>query len=285
MTKGIKYMLAAVLFFSFMNISVKMLGHLPAEEISFVRGFVLVFVTIWMLKREKEPIFGHNRPVLALRGLLGGISMIAYFYAIHLLPLATATVFYHLSAILTALFASWFLGEKLKPITLFFFVISMSGVLLVRGFDARVTMLGLTCGLVNAVFAAGAYTAIGRLKGKESATTVVFYLALVSGILSFCLLTFRQSWKMPIGTDWAWLALQSATALLGQLFMTKAYLHEKSANVAIVNYLGIFFAIGYGYFIWGETYNWQAFLGILLVLIGVVLNVFWERIFGIAKPL
>jgi drug/metabolite transporter (DMT)-like permease len=154
----------------------------------------------------------------------------------------------------------------------------MLGVVLVRGFDPRVTTVGLFFGLTNAILSAGAYTAIGKLKGKENPSTIVFYLAFVSTILSFAILLFRQSWKMPIDSEWFWLAVQSVSALLGQLFMTKAYLQEKSANVAIVNYLGIFFALGFGYFIWGETYNWQAAVGLVLVLLGVFLSVFWEKI-------
>lgn len=270
-------MLAAVFAFSLMTFAVKMLVHLPAEALSFWRSMMMTAASIWLIKREKGNLFGENRLVLTLRGLLGGTSMISYFWAIHLLPLATATIFYYVSPILTALFAAWFLGEKLRPLTIFFFAVSFGGVLLVRGFDPRVSPIGFACGMITAVFSAGAYTAIGKLKGRESPFTIIFYLSAIASILSLAVLIFRNSWQMPVGSDWLWLLLTAAGAQIGQTFMTLAYFHEKSANVAIVNYTGIVFALGFGWFFWDETFSLEAFLGMGLVLAGVILNVVFTK--------
>lgn len=55
--------------------------------------------------------------------------------------------------------------------------------------------------------------------------------------------------------------------------MTKALQAEKANLVASLKYLGSVYALGFGYFIFGETYDWISIVGILLILSGVVLNV------------
>ncbi len=277
MTQGVRFMLAAVFFFSIMAASAKLLSRLPGEEITFIRSVAMTAACVFFIKKEKSSIFGNNRRILLARGLFGGVGMVAYFYALQLLPLATATILSYIAPILTALFASWFLGEKLRPTIALFFAISLVGVLLVKGFDHRVSNFGFICGMVNAVFSAAAYTAIGKLKGKESPYTIIFYLASIATILSLGVIFWRGSWLSPAGIEWFWLLLVAVGAQAGQYFMTQAYFHEKSANVAIVNYVGIIFALGYGWLFWGETFNWPSIFGMIFVLSGVGLSVFFGK--------
>ena len=280
MTLGIRYMAVAVFCFSLMAAAAKTLVHLPGEEVAFLRSLVMAVASIFLIKRENSSILGNNRQVLLMRGIFGGVSMISYFYSLQLLPLATAQIFYYVSPILTALFASWFLGEKIRPVTGFFFAVSFVGVLLVKGFDPRVSNFGFACGMLTAVFSAIAYTAIGKLKGRESPHTLIFYLSAVAAILSLATMVFRGSWVAPTGSELARLFLVALGAQLGQYFMTQAYFYEKSANVAIVNYAGIVFALGYGWLFWGETFSFVSMIGMALVLAGVGMNIFW----GNKKP-
>jgi drug/metabolite transporter (DMT)-like permease len=44
--------------------------------------------------------------------------------------------------------------------------------------------------------------------------------------------------------------------------------------VASLSYIGIIYALVFGFFVFGETYSLVVFLGMALVLIGVILNIF-----------
>ncbi len=277
MTKGIRFMLAAVFCFSVMAASAKALSRLPGEEVTFIRSAAMSVACILLIRREGGALLGHNRLFLLMRGMFGGTSMLAYFYSLQALPLATATIFYYVSPILTAIFASLFLGEKLRPVTALFFAVSFAGIILVKGFDHRVSNFGFLCGMTTALWSAAAYTAIGKLKGKESPHTIIFYLSAVATVLSLMVVCLRASWLNPSGGEWLWLLLVAAGAQAGQYFMTLAYFHEKSANVAIVNYVGIVFALGYGWLFWGETFNWLSLVGMAMVLSGVGLSVFFGK--------
>ncbi len=283
MSKGARFMLLAVFFFGIMAASAKALFRLAPEETSLFRAFLMIFLSLFFIQKKGASALGEakNRGFLAARGLLGGTALIFYFWSLQLLPLATATIIFYVSPMLTALFAHWLLAEKLSKRAIFFFLFSFAGVVLVREFDPRVSAAGLACGLASAVLSAGAYTAVSKLKGKEQPMTLVFYQSVAAAGLSAAVLFARKSWAMPEGIEWLWLTMTTIFAFLGQFFMTRAFFEEKSQTVAILNYTGIVFALGYGWLFWGETFGWQALAGMAMVLAGVVLHL---RFDGGKKP-
>ena len=46
---------------------------------------------------------------------------------------------------------------------------------------------------------------------------------------------------------------------MAQTAMTKAYQLEKASDVAIFKYFGIVYALGFGYFVFGESLSWPSF--------------------------
>ena len=64
---------------------------------------------------------------------------------------------------------------------------------------------------------------------------------------------------------------------IGQVNLTRALQLEKIANVTIFNYLGIIYALAFGFILFGEQYDWLALAGIILVVGGVLLNYFYNR--------
>ena len=64
---------------------------------------------------------------------------------------------------------------------------------------------------------------------------------------------------------------------IAQFYMTKSYQMEEISKVSSVQYLGIIYGIGYGFVFFGETYDWLAFGGMALVLLGVILNVWYKQ--------
>lgn len=81
---------------------------------------------------------------------------------------------------------------------------------------------------------------------------------------------------MPEGWDWAILMLVGVLAQIAQYFMTRAYQVDELSKVSSMKYLGIVYALVFGYFIFGETFSLQVHLGMLIVLTGVVLNIWYK---------
>ncbi|HLW18862.1 MAG TPA: EamA family transporter, partial [Cyclobacteriaceae bacterium] len=58
-----------------------------------------------------------------------------------------------------------------------------------------------------------------------------------------------------------------------QYYMTMAYQNAQLAKIASLNYIGILYALGFGFIFFNESFNLLAYLGMAMVLIGVILNI------------
>ncbi|MEX2511647.1 MAG: DMT family transporter [Cyclobacteriaceae bacterium] len=263
-------MLLAVLFFALMNVAVKYLPHIPAIEIILFRSIFSFFFSYLILKKQNVPVLGNNRKLLVIRGAVGSVGLITFFYTLQNIPLASAVTIQYLAPIFTSIMGIFIVKEKVKPLQFLYFGVAFTGVLVIEGFDPRIDLLFLTIGVVSAIFSGLAYNVIRKLKNTEHPLVIVFYFPLVTipiaGVVSYFF------WVRPIGWDWAILLLIGILTQFAQYFMTMAYQHAKLSKVASLNYLGIIFALGFGFILFGETYNLWTYAGMMLVLSGVILN-------------
>lgn len=273
---GVRFMLWATFFFGMMNAAVKFLGHLPAVEIAFLRSAVSLMLAFAIVRYNHIPLPGNNRRALIFRGLFGSSSLILYFITLQHMPLATAVTLQYMSPIFTAIMGIFMVMESVKPWQWVFFGISFLGVLLVQGFDSRVEMLYLCLGIGSALFAGLAYNTIRQLKLTEHPLVITLYFPLVSLPISLILLT-GITWVMPVGTDWLILIFIGVSAQIAQYFMTRSYQSDELSKVASVKYVGIVYALLFGYFLFGETYSFEAHMGMLVVLVGVILNIWYKH--------
>lgn len=281
LSPGVRYMLMASFVFSLMNVCVKKLAHIPAIEVVFFRAIISLFMSWWVLKRRKVSVWGNNKKVLILRGVFGTVSLVMLFATFQKLPLASAVVLHYLSPIFTAFLALFFLKEKLFKVQYLFFALCFFGIFLIKGFDTRVDTFYFILGIVAAFGAACAYTSIRVLKDSEDPLVIVFYFPLIA--LPFAGVISAFYWITPEGEDWLWLIAIGVLTQIAQVFMTKSYQAETAANVASINYIGIIYALLFGFFLFGETFNLQVFGGMIFILAGVVFNVSFKKIKWISK--
>ncbi|MEO8219059.1 MAG: EamA family transporter, partial [Acidobacteriota bacterium] len=80
-------------------------------------------------------------------------------------------------------------------------------------------------------------------------------------------------WQTP--SPWEWLSLLMCGVLtqVGQICLTKSLQSERIAQVAVLNYLGLLYALLFGVTLFGEHYTLQTVFGISLVIAGVLLSV------------
>lgn len=273
-SRGVWLMLMASLSFGLMNVSVKFVHHMPVSEIVFFRAVVQIVLSISILFQLKQSPWGKNPSLLALRGLFGSIGLFCYFYTLQVMPLGNAIVIHYLSPILTTLVAVALGDEKNHPLSYLFFGLCMLGVVVVNGVSKDVTWAGILAGLGGALFSAFAYNTIRRLKDLENPNVVVFYFPLITLPLSLLVGYFYDDvWRWPVDTEWIWLIMTGVTTQLGQFFMTRAYQSDKASNVSAISYAGILWGAGFGVFLFNESYQWLQFVGMGMVLLGMLLNV------------
>jgi drug/metabolite transporter (DMT)-like permease len=274
-TKGIQYMLLATFFFSLMNVFVKLIPNIPAVEIVFFRSVVSLILSYFFLKVQGVSIWGKNKKYLLLRGMSGAIALILYFTTLQAMPLASAVTIQFLSPIFTAIMGIYIVKERVKPLQWIFFLMAFVGVIMIKGFDPRITPYLFTIGIISAVFSGLSYNFIRKLKLTEHPLVIVFYFPLVTlpvtGIISYF------DWIEPIGWEWGILLLVGVMTQLAQYFMTKAYQAEELSKVASLNYIGIIYALGFGILFFGELFNIMTYVGMFIMLAGVFLNVWYKN--------
>jgi drug/metabolite transporter (DMT)-like permease len=265
-------MMLATFFFALMNAAVKWLAHIPAIEIAFLRSLVSLAIA-WGIVRYNHLILpGNNSKGLLLRGLFGSTSLVLYFITLQHMPLASAVTLQYLSPIFTAILGIFIVREPVRPLQWVFFGISFFGVLVVQGFDDRITPMYLLIGLGSGLFAALAYNMIRQLKFSEHPLIITFYFPLVSLPVTAVLLP-TVDWVRPTGTDWMVVMAIGVCAQTAQYFMTRAYQAEALARVVSMKYLGVIYALLFGYFLFGEAFSLTALAGMGIVMVGVMLNV------------
>lgn len=262
-------MIAATFFFALMNIGVKYLVRIPSHEIVFFRALVSLVIGYILIRRVNLSPWGNKKGLLIMRGLTGTTALLLYFYTIQVMPLATAATLIQLSPIFTIILAGLMVKEPPRPIQWFFFLLSFGGVLMIKGFDARVTPGEVVIGITAALFAGLAYNFIRKLKGHDDPLVVVFYFPLVTvPLVGTYTLTH---WVQPTAEEWVVLILIGVVVTIAQIFMTKAYQLERAANVSNFTYLGVVLAIVIGWFLFDEMISLLAFAGIGVILFGLIM--------------
>lgn len=268
-------MILATLFYAGMNLCIKYLSAIPSHEVVFFRSIVTLVISWVLLRRKRINPWGNNKKLLVLRGLAGFVGLTLYIYTVQRISLASAVTIQYLSPIFTAVFAIFILKERMKNTQWLFFAMAFIGVLLIKGYDPSVDLLLLLLGVTSAMGSGLAYNFIRKLRNSDDPLVIVFYFPLVTLpiIGPYTALNF----VMPSTFEWLMLLATGVFTQFAQVFMTRAYQLEKVANVSLLTYLGTIYALIIGVTLFDETYQWQALAGMLLIILGIVANVFYKR--------
>lgn len=275
---GVGNMLVATLAFAVMNVFIKQLDRIPAMEIVFFRCLVSGIICGVEIARGRLDWKGNNHRLLIARGTFGTLALFAFFVTLQNMNLATAVTIQYLSPIFTALIGVFVLREMVPVRQWFFYGIAFAGVFVLKGFDSRVSMFYLLLGIGSALCAGMAYNLVRRLREREAPIVVVFHFQLVGIAAGLVFILFR--WRTPAPWEWFSLLMCGVLTQIGQICLTKALQSERIAKVAVLNYIGLVYALIFSVTIFHERYTTQTVLGISLVIAGVLLAV----LYGKPKP-
>jgi S-adenosylmethionine uptake transporter len=205
------------------------------------------------------------------RSVSGVLSLMAWFYAIGNLPLATAMTLNYMSSVWMALFligGAIMLGSaRVDGRLIATVLIGFAGVgLILRPTIEQDQLWHGLVGLVSGMIAATAYlqvTALGR--AGEPEYRIVFYFSL-GGVLAGAL---SMLWTGPSAHTAVGVVLLVAIGVLAtvaQLMMTRAYSTGRPLVNASLQYLGIAFAFLYGVLLFDERVTWMAVAGMGLIV-------------------
>ena len=274
--KGPHVMVLSAFSFSLMSLCVKQLGgRIPVAEVVFIRALISLVLSWWVIQRQGVNPWGHRRPMLIWRGVVGTLALFCFYAAIGKLPLAAATVLQYLYPTFTAVLAWGALGERAGTRILLAMALGWLGVLLVAQPDwlAQLTgestmhplpALAVAIGITGALLTALAYVTVRHLATDEHRSVIIFYFPLISVPMALPFVLLNPIW--PNAVEWAWLIGVGLFTQLGQIFLTKGLSSMPAARATAINYVQVIFAALWGLVFFREEINQLVIAGSLLIL-------------------
>lgn len=252
MNNGVILSILSSLLFSIMNALVKAVSlNVPPAEVMFFRSVIGTIIIYFMMRQSKVSFSTKEVPMLFVRGLLGALYLLAYFYTISKIPLADASILAHLSTIFVIILSALFLKETVSKRTFYILpLVFLGAILLVKPFNYSSYSIYALVGILSALFAAGAATSIRYLSRQHHSYEIVFYFVATGTIISIPLMW--NSFVIPTPLESFYLACIGVVSLLGQIFLTKAFMHENIVVVEVTRYIGIVLNAMWGFFYFGR---------------------------------
>lgn len=283
--RGILFMLISSFSFSWMGAFTKYLGHdFSSIQLVFFRnilGVTLIAISLWQRPMQQK---GGKPWLLIGRGLIGTLSLYAFFFNITRIPLGEAVIFSQTSPIFVALFSWLLLRERINIYTWAAILIGFGGILCVFRPGPGMWQYGLA-GLFNGMAGSLALLSVRELKKYYDTRAIVLSFMLTGIVLPIISLILGQvlplpafsfiatTFHAPVAGEWLPLIGLGLTALAGQVLMTRAYGIEKAGVVAGISYSNVAFSIILGLFLGDPTPDKWAFAGISLVIAsGLILS-------------
>lgn len=272
------WMLVASLLFACMGVCVKFAAEThSAVEITFWRSFISLLLMFALVRLRGVPLRTAHWRWQVTRGAVGFAALFSYFYAITLLPLATAVTLNYTSAIFLAVYMA-LAGWRMQRGILVALAIGLAGVvLLLRPTLQADQLFGGLVGLASGVLAGMAYFSVRELGARgEPETRTVFYFSLVSTVCAGIWALFSES--HAIDADSALLLFGvAAFATLAQLAMTRAYSRGKTMMAAALAYSTVIFSSLFGMLFWGEVLGASAWAAIGLIILSGIAATHFSR--------
>ena len=274
------WMIVAGFLFAAMAMFVKLGSeHFGAAELAFYRSLATCLAAFAYLQATRGTVKSVHMGTHLIRGLVGAISLVGYFYAITRLPIATAQTLNYTSPLFLAIATTVVLGERFSGWLIVAIATGFVGVALLlqpsfEGGKEGAAMVGLFSG----VLAAWAYLAVrtlGRL--GEPDLRVVFWFGLVA--TAVCAV-----WQLTTSTfhavrwDNAWILVGlGVCGTTAQVAMTRAYRTGNTLVVGSYSYSTIVFGMLFGILIWGETLTALEWAGIAVIVTAGVMAMQVEK--------
>jgi drug/metabolite transporter (DMT)-like permease len=265
--RGIGCMVLATVMFSTASALTKwQVGIYPVGEVVFSRSISsLVVCGAVMLPMTGLSVFATRRPRDHLaRGLSQATSQTLFALAFTLMPLAGAVSINFSAPLFAALVSIVWLRERAAFSRWAALLIGFAGVLIVTNPGRNSFTLGALFALGNAVMYGSVTVAVRGMTRTESANTLIIWQLTTIAFFHSFLLLFGWRWPAPI--DALMLFGGGFANAIGQYFWTQSLRLAPATAVAPFYYLMLVWALGFGFFIWGDVPSAGLLIGSAIVV-------------------
>lgn len=262
------WMIVACFLFACMGVCVKLGSSIfSTGELVLYRGLIGVALMASVAGLRGIPLATPNWRLQLSRGVSGSIALMCYFFALGILPLASAVTLSYTSPIFVALLLVFWFGEPVRRGAFAAILLGFAGiVLLLQPTLQPEQWAGASAGLGGGLLASLAYLSVRELgRAGEPEVRTVFWFSSITTLLAL-------PWALVGGFHVP--DLRSALILLGvglfggaaQLAMTRSYRYGRTVVSANLSYSTVVFSSLFGVVLWNEVLPVQAWAAIALII-------------------
>ena len=266
---GAIYMILSVLFFSFMDILIKVTDEYDVGQIMFFRALFGLIPIFFLIPKNRMKNFYKTKNIKLhfFRSFFGAIAMAAIFIGLRNLQLAEVTALAFSGPLWVVLFSMFFLSEKIRLKRWIAVGLGFIGVIIISkpGFDNL--NFYYIYPIIFCIGFAGVSILIRKLTlAGESVWLIAFYFSLVSGLGG--LLTIPLGlWKMPNTYDFILLILIGLLGGIANLLLTQSYKLAEVTLTTPLKYLSLVIAIIFGFYFFEEIPTINTLSGAALIVV------------------
>ena len=275
--RGMALMLVVTFSFSAQLALVKMVSvDLHPFEIGFFRQFfgLVVFLPVF-LRRGPGILRTRNLGLFSLRAVLETTSMLMFFTAIAITPLAKATALHYTAPLFATALAVIVLGESIRLRRVLGLVFGFTGALVVVRPGTFGVDIGAALTVGSAALWGGTMIIIKVLGRTESSVRITIYNALLSTPLA--LLAALPFWSVPTLDQLGLMALAGAMGSLAHLSLAQAFKEADVTAVLPVDFMRLVWAAVFGFILFAEVPEAWTWLGGAMVFSAVVYIAYREK--------
>ncbi|MHA1536561.1 MAG: DMT family transporter [Alphaproteobacteria bacterium] len=249
---GALWMIGACLGFAAMA---GIIRHVSAElhpfEIAFFRNlFGLAFMLPWLARVGWGGLKTRRIGLYTVRGIVGLGAMMAWFWAVTILPLADATALSFTAPLFATILAALVLAEVVRARRWAAIIIGFVGALIILRPGVQEIGWPTAAVLFSSLLMATATVMIKILSRTEPTSAIVTYMVIYLTPLSLIPALFV--WQTPSWTALAWLVALGGVATAGHQCLTRSFTVAEASAVMPFDFTRLIFAALIGYFFFDQ---------------------------------
>lgn len=275
--KAIIFMLLASFFFTTMNMFGKLASGITPYQKTFITNAVATIVVCIIIHKRKASFLGskENRKYLFLRGIMGTISICAFYFSLDYLLLSDATMLNKLSPFFAIIFSFLYLKEKITGKQLILLLLAFGGSLFVIKPHFNSSIIPSLMGVLAAATAGLAYTMIRVIGDKEDFFTVILSFTGIATIV--CLPFMFINTEGLTRNNIIYMILAGICFIMGQVFLTLAYRNAPASEISMFDYVGLIIAAIYGFMLFNEIPDVLSVIGYLIIILASFFNILAKK--------
>jgi len=262
-------MILSVLFFSLMDVLIKITNEYDVGQVMFSRAMFGLIPIFFLIPKNRIKNFykTKNKLLHFYRSFVGAVAMYAIFVGLRNLQLSEVTSLAFSGPIWVVIFSILFLGEKIRAKRWIAVGLGFVGVLIISkpGFDNLnfyyIYPVIFTLGFAGVSIFIRKLTLAG-----EPVYLIAFYFSLCSAIFGLFTLPFG-GWAIPTSYDLVLLILIGLLGSIANLLLTKSYQLAEVSLTTPLKYLSLVFAIIFGFYLFNEIPTIYTLSGASLIIV------------------